>query len=190
MALRKWGEANVSAMDYSLIGLERLKAYFTAHDEVVEPLFGDFSSFDYQRRRFDLVLHWGVIEHFKDPRTVIFASRRALKPEGKLLFSRPNPNAWSAGLWRRWSPNNWAKHIWHSEEELRTCCEELGMSFEGSFYFGYPAFKPGKWELKGLVPSVLTLVELASTQLMKVLPIRLPGTRRMSKEQGFFAQLV
>ena len=51
---------------------------------------GDFEALDLDADQFDLVTMWDVIEHSRDPRKLLAAAARCLKPGGLLGLSTPN----------------------------------------------------------------------------------------------------
>ena len=51
---------------------------------------GDIRSLPFRSACFDLVLSFGVIEHFSDPRPLLKEIHRVLKPGGKALITTPN----------------------------------------------------------------------------------------------------
>lgn len=185
LALHKWMGARVTAVDYSEVGLDVLRRLFDHNGGEVTCVLGDFLRIDPPPAH-DVVVHWGVLEHFEDPVPMLRACRAALTPGGRLLFSMPNLEAWAARWWARFSPDNWSKHILHPEARLRAACEQAGFAWETSFYFGHPAVQMAAWEHRGPIPAVLGVGQRLASAASSVLP--LPGVRALSQERGVLAR--
>jgi 2-polyprenyl-3-methyl-5-hydroxy-6-metoxy-1,4-benzoquinol methylase len=138
-------------------------------------------------RSYDLVCHWGVLEHFNDPREVLRVSLRALAPGGTLVFSMPNLEARGAALWRKYAPENYSHHILHSDADLRRCCADLGLELLPTIYWGVPLLRIAPWERGGAWLHLLTAAQLATYAVAAVLPVFSHGTREFSSERLFFA---
>src|SRR4051812_17805718 len=67
LALAKFRGMKATALDYSRTGLELTRTLFAENGCSVETLEQDFLAWEPAGRTFDLVVHWGVAEHFKDP---------------------------------------------------------------------------------------------------------------------------
>ncbi|MFH0910027.1 MAG: class I SAM-dependent methyltransferase [Planctomycetota bacterium] len=63
LSLVKWAGARATVIDYSQPGLELLSRLFERNGCAVEVLLGDALLHDFRERRFDIVTHFGVIEH-------------------------------------------------------------------------------------------------------------------------------
>jgi SAM-dependent methyltransferase len=63
---------------------------------------GDLSTLDLPSETWDAVTMWEVLEHLPDPIADLKTVARILKPEGVLLLSTPNAEAWQATLWEKW----------------------------------------------------------------------------------------
>jgi 2-polyprenyl-3-methyl-5-hydroxy-6-metoxy-1,4-benzoquinol methylase len=63
---------------------------------------GDLSTLDLPSETWDVVTMWEVLEHLPNPIAALEAVARILKPEGVLLLSTPNAEAWQATLWGKW----------------------------------------------------------------------------------------
>jgi 2-polyprenyl-3-methyl-5-hydroxy-6-metoxy-1,4-benzoquinol methylase len=187
LALAKWGGMAASAIDYSPVALRVLRRTFSANDQDVLSYLGDFLTRDPAGQEFDLVAHWGVLEHFLDPTPLLAACRRWLSPTGRLVFSMPNMKAYAARLWRELSPENWKVHVLHEDDVLERSCAKAGLKLVDSFYFGFPALKmadPERWG--GFAPKLLTLGQRALNATAFIYPYA-GGSEKLSSQRGFVA---
>ena len=63
---------------------------------------GDLSMLDLPIQTLDIVTMWEVLEHLPEPLRGLQTVARLLKPDGVLLLSTPNAQAWQARLWGKW----------------------------------------------------------------------------------------
>jgi SAM-dependent methyltransferase len=186
LALNRWSGARVTGVDYSEIGLRVLAELFRHNHAEVDLLLGDFLRLALPRPDFDLVVHWGVLEHFTDPVPMLRACCTALRPGGRLLFTTPNLEAWAAWGWARFSPENWSRHILHDERTLRRASAAAGLEFGHEFYFGGPAVQMARWERGGVGPRLLGKVQRAANGAMRVLDIAV-ASKRLCQHRGVLA---
>jgi SAM-dependent methyltransferase len=187
LALHRWAGAHVTGIDYSDVGLEVLRTLFRLDGADVDVVRGDFVHVDLPRRDFDLVVHWGVLEHFRDPVPFLRACCAALRPGGRVLFSMPNMEAWAARAWARFSPRNWSKHVLHDGAVLRRACAAAGLELEREFHFGGVALQMAAWERPGLVPALLGFGQRAVRYASRRLGVTL-DSRRLSQHRGVLAR--
>ncbi|MBZ5630772.1 MAG: methyltransferase domain-containing protein [Acidobacteriia bacterium] len=157
LALAKWRGLRVTAADYSRCGMEATREWFAANGCSVETIEGDFFSLPHDRK-FDLVTHWGVMEHESDPRPLLQLCARLVKPTGTIVFSMPNMRGPGAWAWKHWSPNNWAKHIYHSDREIVEAATSTGLTCS-TFGHGAPFIYMGSCEAKGALPRAVYLLQ-------------------------------
>jgi 2-polyprenyl-3-methyl-5-hydroxy-6-metoxy-1,4-benzoquinol methylase len=183
LALHLWAGARVTGVDYSPVGLEVLTELFRVNGAELEAVQGDFLKTAPPCTDFDLVVHWGVLEHFTDPVPLLRACRAALRPGGRVLFSTPNMEAWAASGWASFSPRNWSRHVLHDESALRRACAAAGLELEREFYFGGVAVQMAAWERRGLVPALLGVTQRAVRRLGISV-----DSRRLSQHRGALAR--
>lgn len=188
LALAKWGGARAHAVDYSAVGLKQTEAVFRANGCELKSHLANLYEWDADGQRFDLIIHWGVIEHFRDPAAIFEHSARLLTSTGHMLFSMPNMEAWGAALWRRWAPVNWSYHIYHSLPQIRDALESAGLELTDSFHYGPPLLQICPWETGGMLKSAVTVASKAATSASWILPIYSRGFKRVSQERGFLAR--
>lgn len=114
---------------------------FEEHGVVGEVLEADFFALPDQNLRYDVVTHWGLLEHFSDPALIISLSSSLLKPGGYLVFTMPNLDAAGAWFWKWFSPQNHAAHILHSDKVIMEECERAGLQLVRLFHSGPPLLR-------------------------------------------------
>jgi SAM-dependent methyltransferase len=187
LALNRWAGAHVTGVDCSGVGIELLTKLFRINSADVDVVLGDVLHIVLPRADFDLVVHWGVLEHFSDPVPILRACSAALRPGGRVLFSMPNMEAWAAWGWAHFSPQNWSKHILHDEVALRRACAAADLEFERGFYFGGVAVQMAAWERRGVVPALLGSTQRAVRYASRRLGVTI-DSRRLSQHRGVLAR--
>ena len=157
LALAKRRSMRATAVDYAAAALAASAKWFMDNDCELEAIQGDFYDLP-SDRGFDLVTHWGVLEHEIDPTTLIRLCARLMNPGGILVFSMPNMKGPGAWLWTRWSPIGWTKHIYHSDESIRSAANKAGLDCE-SFGHGAPFLYISPCETSGVLPRVALLMQ-------------------------------
>jgi 2-polyprenyl-3-methyl-5-hydroxy-6-metoxy-1,4-benzoquinol methylase len=107
------------AMDYGyqVCGLDVHPAYAdTVRRLGIEFLVGDFGSYDFGQRRFDVIALGDVIEHLPDPRRVMAKTASLLNRGGLIWLSTPNYE----GVWTRMVRERDA--MWLEGEHLQLFC--------------------------------------------------------------------
>jgi SAM-dependent methyltransferase len=192
LSLAKWGNARVVAVDFSTDGLDTVQAIFAANGQSVQPVLADVLAWDVAEQRFDLIVHWGLLEHFADPNPLIRKCADLLAPGGTLLFTMPNMEAFGAHLWRRFAPVNWSHHVFHSDDAVRAACITSGLVLERCFHFGYPMIHVTDWESGGtlhrLGSGLMSKLAMLAAAPALFLPVYQWGWRRLSVERGFVAR--
>ena len=69
-----------------------------------EKILGDIERFDFDDRKFDLIICWDVIEHLKDPRSAIDNLLNALNDQGIIVIGAPIVNS-TKGLITKFTPH-------------------------------------------------------------------------------------
>jgi 2-polyprenyl-3-methyl-5-hydroxy-6-metoxy-1,4-benzoquinol methylase len=83
-------QADVCGLDYSERGLATAKRLFNALQLSADFRCEDLRQTTFAPASFDVVTSIGVIEHFDDPREVVQAHLRLVKPGGTALMTVPN----------------------------------------------------------------------------------------------------
>ena len=102
---------------YRVYGIDVHPAYAAQVRRLgAEFLHGDFGTYDFGGRRFDLVALGDVIEHLPDPRLVMRKVASLLRPDGLVWLSTPNYE----GVWTRSMREKDA--MWMEGEHLQLFC--------------------------------------------------------------------
>jgi 2-polyprenyl-3-methyl-5-hydroxy-6-metoxy-1,4-benzoquinol methylase len=148
IALAKYRDMKATAIDYAPAACEKSRQFFYRNGREIEVLCGDFFSREFDGKQFDLVTHWGVLEHQVDPIPLIRRSVEFCAPGGKLIFSMPQMRGPGAWLWRKFSPSTWANHIYHPDQKILECFSQLQWTCKPIF-FGPPLIHMTPSDLKG-----------------------------------------
>lgn len=106
MQERGW---NVTAMDFSPHAARRVREAFG-----LSVLVGTLPHAEIQPASFDMITMGQVLEHVYDPRAIIAAAARALKPGGRLVISVPNLASWGFRTFgAQWWPLDLPRHLLH-----------------------------------------------------------------------------
>jgi trans-aconitate methyltransferase len=95
--------------------------------------------FSYQpETQYDMVLSFGLIEHFKDTKAIIATHLPFLKDNGTLFITLPNFKSINGWVQRKFDLENYNKHYIESMNPalLASYCKELGLKDVESYYHG------------------------------------------------------
>lgn len=97
----------------------------------------------FPERSFDVAVMFDVIEHLFDPRAVLEATRRALKPGGLLAVSTPNFDALSRfALGEDWAVLSPLEHLYYFTESTLTRFMESAGFVDAKVIRRYPSWGP------------------------------------------------
>jgi len=105
-------------LDFSRQGLQNLEEMAKTYKIYHELYYGDLFEADLCGKKYDIVFHAGLAEHFKDLNCFFSRCRFFCKPGGLMIFFIPNMknHAWS---WHnRICPKNYKAHIHYSKNEI------------------------------------------------------------------------
>lgn len=118
----------VSGIDYSAVGCAQTSQLLRAHELDAEIRCADaLSPPDDWLNAFDVVMSFGVAEHFTDTAMVLRAFARYLKPAGHLLTVIPNMTGLPGAIQRLLDPNVFAVHVPLGVDELRASHNAAGL---------------------------------------------------------------
>ncbi len=125
--------------------------------------------FEYKPEKpYDMVLSFGLIEHFNDTKAIIATHLQFLKPAGVLFITLPNFKGINGWIQRKFDKENYDKHNINSMDLqlLAKCCEDLGLTEIETYYHGkFTVWLENKSEqgamTKAFVKAVWWMVKLA-----------------------------
>ena len=133
VAFVKYRNMKATAVDYAPETVKKSRDFFAANKCEVQLICADFFA-PQIAGRFDLVTHWGVLEHQIDPMSLIQRSVELCSAEGKVVLAMPQMRGPGAWLWKHLSPGNWSKHIYHSDKVIFQCFNQLGWTCTPIFW--------------------------------------------------------
>lgn len=88
--------------------------------------------------QYDMVLSFGLIEHFSDTKFIIEKHLPFLKPGGTLFITLPNFKGINGWVQRKFDLENYNKHYIESMNPalLESYCKQLGLKAVESYYHG------------------------------------------------------
>ncbi|MBK6597910.1 MAG: class I SAM-dependent methyltransferase [Proteobacteria bacterium] len=183
--------ATVTAIDYSDVGVQQTRQLFKDMGVTGEVLQADIFAMHAGEKTYDIVTHWGLLEHFSEPRAVLKACHGLLRADGLVVFSMPNMEAYGAGLWRLLAPDNYSAHVHHSSEVVAKACSDVGLQLEREFFCGPPLIRMAPAERLRIVAILVDLLHSFVLLIGLVAPsMYLRGARKISNTRGFVARRV
>lgn len=131
-----------TGVDDSQLSIARLQQEYPQ----VNWICADIETFLALENQFDLITLYHVLEHIPQPRSLVKAIERALKPTGLLVIEVPNTAGLHAKLrgyrWQYWLDH----HVnYFDDHSLRQLMEPAGLrqiSSETKYHFNWPQGKP------------------------------------------------
>ena len=187
--LGKYAGLKVTALDYSKVGIDQTIELFELNGVNGDVICADMFNWKDGHDSYDLVTHWGVLEHFSDPTDVIEASAKFLKAGGYTAFSMPNLAAYGARWWRKFSPKNFAAHIYHQDSKILACLEKSGFEVLNYFHFGPPLIRMAPLERRGISSLLINTAHAIVCIWGTISPkIYMRGTSKISSQRMFIAR--
>ena len=159
LALARFRGVAPTVVDYSPLGLDKTRKFFALHGIAVNCILADVYDIS---GCYDLVIHWGVLEHQTEVGPFINQCSRLAKHQ--MIFSMPNMLALGANAWKRYSPNNWSYHILHSDAVVCSACAACGFNCKPRF-FGSPFFCMTPIENANTTTAFLSLTQRIAERL-------------------------
>ncbi|MDB5031616.1 methyltransferase domain-containing protein [Mucilaginibacter sp.] len=137
--LKKYQDMDTTLLDYFIHqGLvNELLAKNSLQENDIKIIEADL--FTYQPEvQYDLVLSFGLIEHFSDTKAIIENHLPFLKPGGTLFITLPNFKGINGWVQRKFDLENYNKHYIESMNPalLADYCRQLGLKEVESYYHG------------------------------------------------------
>lgn len=186
-SLAKFKKAKASVIDYSNVGLSQTNALFETNGCNVDIYEGDIFTYDFKEQKFNYIVHWGLIEHFKDPSKIFEISNKLLNKSGATFFTMPNMEALGTSLWKKHDTDDYNTHIFHSDEYIHQLAQNSGFEVHSIYHWGPPIlFNAGYW-FKGkssLRPFIDFFIRCLSV-LSKLFPLYRLGHKKWSAHRAF-----
>ncbi|MGY4535946.1 SAM-dependent methyltransferase [Mucilaginibacter sp. UYNi724] len=173
--LKKYQGLKTTLLDY-FIHPELINKLLAANDltpgdiDIVEA-----DLFTYQPpQKFDMVLSFGLIEHFSDTQFIINEHLKFLKPGGTLFITLPNFKSVNGWVQKNFDKDNYDKHNINSMDLdlLRDSCKALGLKEIEAYYHGrFTVWLENKSEQKGLSKAIVKAIWVAGKVFTKIVPI-------------------
>ena len=126
----------VAGIDRSETGCEAARALLQREGVRGEVFCADFFSLPGQLiGRFDVVISFGVVEHFEPTAEAVWAMASLLKPEGRMITSIPNLTGLLGGYQKLLDPDIYRVHVPLSCESLASAHREAWLEIESCEYF-------------------------------------------------------
>jgi cyclopropane fatty-acyl-phospholipid synthase-like methyltransferase len=129
-------EAHPSGLDYSEVGCEKSRALFAHHRVRGEVYCADlFSPPEALKKQFDLVVSFGVAEHFEDTALCLKSSAAFVKPGGLLFTLIPNMAGLIGGIQKYVDRSVYDVHVPLGKEQFIAAHKKAGLSLQTCDYF-------------------------------------------------------
>lgn len=126
----------VSGIDRSEMGCERARRILESEGVKGEVYCADFFSAPPQLvGRFDVMISFGVVEHFERTAEAVGALARLLKPEGRMITNIPNFTGVLGKYQKLLDRDMYNAHVLLSCESLASAHREAGLAIESCDYF-------------------------------------------------------
>jgi hypothetical protein len=185
ISLVKYRSVKATAVDYSPLAVAQSKKLYEANHCEIELVCDDFFSPALDGRKFDVVTHWGVLEHEIDPSRLI---RRSVELANDwVVLTMPEMRGLGGWLWKKVAPKSYSFHIFHKDEDVIKAFADVGWECR-PFSFGPPfVFIYGTGAI-GFIPMTLQKIQGALFSCGRLgLPYHL-GIPVFSSARGFVAR--
>lgn len=122
---------------------------------------------------YDMVLSFGLIEHFNDTKSIIETHLQFLKPGGVLFITLPNFKGVNGWIQRKFDKDNYDKHNISSMnlKLLTDACKELGLTEVEAYYNGkFTVWLENRSEQGGVVKALVKTIWFAGKAVTKIIP--------------------
>ncbi len=143
-------------IDYSTEGLAQLEQMSAAHEIKHHLVYNDMFHENMDGKKFDLVFHVGLVEHFEQLDVFFERCSFFCRPGGRMIFLMPNMQNFAWKLHKYLCPNNFSAHVPYTGKEVcdavlphfsEVTCRSWGVP---QLYAGGPPEKPLAYMIKSL----------------------------------------
>lgn len=124
--------------------------------------------------QYDMVLSFGLIEHFNDTKAIIKTHFAFLKPGGTLFITLPNFTGVNGWVQRKFDRENYDKHYIESMNPplLADYCRQLGLkNVEAYYYGGFSTWLENKAHQSALTKGFVKSLWFAGKVISKVIRV-------------------
>jgi len=124
--------------------------------------------------KFDMVLSFGLIEHFNDTKFIINEHLKFLKPGGTLFITLPNFKSVNGWVQKNFDKENYDKHNINSMDlgMLKQACSDLGLKNVEAYYHGkFTVWLENKSEQTGAAKLITKAIWVAGKVFTKLVPV-------------------
>lgn len=125
-------------------------------------------------QKYDMVLSFGLIEHFSDTASIIKTHLQFLKPGGTLFITLPNFTGVNGWVQKTFDKENYDKHYIDCMNPtfLAETVKQLGLKEVESYYHGkFTVWLENKSEQSGIAKSIVKAIWVAGKVFTKIIPI-------------------
>lgn len=152
----------LSGIDYTESGVNAAKAILSKADIPGDIRHGDLFNTPHEWvDHFDIVVSFGLIEHFENPASVIAACARYLRPGGRMFTLVPTMRGLYGLAYRLLRPQIYKLHIPHSKSSLMKAHTAAGLRVSvGGYLLGLPGVISQAEQSSSLVGAIHSLSNL------------------------------
>ena len=185
--LSKFESIAATAIDYSEIGIKKTHELFKSNKVKVVGITSDLFSHNFNNEKYDMVVHFGLIEHFNDPTSIFTLSCNLLNEHGSIFMTMPNMDAIGTYLWKKYDKEDLDCHIYHTDDYIIKIASEAGFDTVSVNYWGAPLlFNTGFWiKEKSVLKDVIIILVRSFSILNKIIPFYHKGNKYFSSYRGF-----
>lgn len=161
----------VTGLDYSELGCAQAQAILDRAGVTGEVILADlFAPPETMLAAYDVVISFGVVEHFDDTAATVTALARFLRPGGMLISVVPNLSGIGGFLQKRLCRDIYDVHLRLDQARMQAAHQHAGLDVRVNHYFiggGFTTMNMGCWRgsplypLLSRVPTLLTMPFLA-----------------------------
>jgi SAM-dependent methyltransferase len=173
--LKKYQQLKTTLLDY-FIHPELVNKLLAANDLKTGDInIVEADLFTYQpAEKYDMVLSFGLIEHFNDTKFIINEHLKFLKPGGTLFITLPNFKSVNGWVQKNFDKENYDKHNINSMDLnlLRDSCKALGLKDIEAYYHGkFTVWLENKSEQKAVSKAIVKAIWTVGKVFTKIIPI-------------------
>ena len=131
--------------------------------------------FNYQPEKlYDMVLSFGLIEHFNDTKAIIETHLQFLKLGGVLFITLPNFKSVNGWVQRNFDKENYDKHNINSMDLqlLKDSCKQLGLKDIEAYYHGrFTVWLENKAEQSKAAKAIVKAIWVAGKIATRIVPV-------------------